>query len=267
MDGRHTVFVFLSRDEVTRACAALDRARVSYAWRAEDAPAGLYPCAFSAPYSRKGDAYATLQDTHVLLIGRYDTDRPLSCEPPDAEVSTIEPGGYVQGAAITFVTDCVADTTKICLIAGLSADVTEVMPYLNAEIPSGTYVPGGPHLTFMKEHRMVSLYPQRVAIAKADDIDDGWRTVIWVCRLIDDVWARKSEIEPSYEMRRRPSALEIYGWLPRTNCRACGELTCLAFAAMLLQGKRRLDECTPLYTQQHAPLRERMEDIVTMIGI
>lgn len=38
---------------------------------------------------------------------------------------------------------------------------------------------------------------------------------------MNDVWARRHEIQPSTEMRERPAALEIYKRLPKTNCKQC----------------------------------------------
>jgi hypothetical protein len=37
--------------------------------------------------------------------------------------------------------------------------------------------------------------------------------------------------------------MEIYRLLDRSNCRECNEATCMAFAAAVYTGKRRLDEC------------------------
>jgi 4Fe-4S ferredoxin len=46
--------------------------------------------------------------------------------------------------------------------------------------------------------------------------------------------------------KRAPRHLDLWELLPRTNCRQCGEATCLAFAVALLQHKRELLECPPL---------------------
>jgi len=40
--------------------------------------------------------------------------------------------------------------------------------------------------------------------------------------------------------------LDILSLLPQTNCQRCGEATCMAFAAALLQQNRVLTECLPL---------------------
>ena len=40
--------------------------------------------------------------------------------------------------------------------------------------------------------------------------------------------------------------LDVYKLLPKTNCRDCGLATCLAFAAMVIQGSKQLDDCPHL---------------------
>ena len=39
------------------------------------------------------------------------------------------------------------------------------------------------------------------------------------------------------------NAMEIFNLLDKSNCRECGEKTCLAFAGAVFQGRRSLDEC------------------------
>lgn len=40
--------------------------------------------------------------------------------------------------------------------------------------------------------------------------------------------------------------LEIYKLLPKSNCKLCGVATCLAFAADVIKGQKRLDQCPHL---------------------
>ena len=47
-------------------------------------------------------------------------------------------------------------------------------------------------------------------------------------------------------MPRPKSALEIFRLLERSNCKECGEKTCLAFAGAVFTGQRRLRECQRL---------------------
>jgi hypothetical protein len=47
-------------------------------------------------------------------------------------------------------------------------------------------------------------------------------------------------------MSQPQNAMEIFSLLDKSNCRECGEKTCLAFAGSVFQGRRRLDECPKL---------------------
>ncbi|MFW6081070.1 MAG: DUF3786 domain-containing protein [Desulfosalsimonas sp.] len=44
-------------------------------------------------------------------------------------------------------------------------------------------------------------------------------------------------------MRQASNPMEIYNLLEKTNCRKCNEKTCMAFAAAVFKGKRKLSEC------------------------
>ncbi len=169
--------------------------------------------------------------------------------------------------AVMVLAPCVADETKIRIIAHIAGDLTEVFPYLNAEMRQGRYNPNAPNFTFMDDYRIVTLYPRRIAIAKADEIVDVWRVLEALRCKTNEVWARRAEITPSYEMREKPPALEIYKRLPKTNCRACGEATCLAFAVKVWMGEATPDECEPAWTGTHTHLKEALLEICAGFGV
>jgi ArsR family metal-binding transcriptional regulator len=170
------------------------------------------------------------------------------------------------GAAIVVLAPCVADLTKIRLIAHTSGDMAKVFPYLNAEMREASYNAKGPTFTFMDGYRLVSMYPQRIAVAKADDLVDGWRTLEAIRCRVNDVWARRAEIEPSDEMRERPPALEIFKRLPRTNCRACGERTCLAFAVRVYEGELPVSACRPVFEGSFSHMKDALLEICSALG-
>ena len=164
-------------------------------------------------------------------------------------------------ASIMLLGPCVADTTKVRLIAHVSGDLSNALPYLNAVVPGAFYNPEGQSLTVMDTYRMVVLYPHRITIAKADDLVDAWRTLEELRVKANQTWIRRPEIEPSYEMRRKPPALEIYKRLPGTNCRVCGEKTCMAFALRLWSGEVALSLCEPVFTGEQRHLREALQEV------
>ncbi len=82
-------------------------------------------------------------------------------------------------------------------------------------------------------------------------------------------WQAREEIEPSYETRERPPALEIFKRLPRTNCRACGEPSCLAFAVRVWSGEVSVNECVPVFADSgdRFELRKALEEVCAALGV
>ena len=129
-------------------------------------------------------------------------------------------------------------------------------------------MPTLPVFTYMDGHRMVSLFRDRIGIAKANDIVDAWASLERVRCLANDVWARRAEIEPPRRRpRRRPPALEIYKRLPGTNCGLCGEPTCTAFAWAVWRGDARPDSCSPVFSGDRGELRDALLAICAGLGI
>lgn len=190
--------------------------------------------------------------------------------PPQIAVPSAPPLAYQEDvfgrAAVMVLAPCVADSGKVRLVAHITGDVAETMPYLNALLSGAFYNPGAQILTYRDEHRLVSLYPRRIAIAKADDLVDGWRTLESIRCQVNEIWALRSEIAPCFEIRKRPSFLEIYQRLPRTNCGLCGERTCLAFAARVWQGEQKLRGCMPVLEGDYGHLKGALLEIAKGLG-
>lgn len=58
------------------------------------------------------------------------------------------------------------------------------------------------------------------------------------------------------------NVMEILRELPRTNCKECGEPTCMAFATKLLKKDKTLADCKPLFTAELAQSRNNLERIL-----
>ena len=55
-------------------------------------------------------------------------------------------------------------------------------------------------------------------------------------------------------MPQPKNAMEIFQLLDKSNCRECGEKTCLAFAGAVFTGTRQLDQCPKLAADSIARL-------------
>ncbi|RLI82748.1 tRNA CCA-pyrophosphorylase [Archaeoglobales archaeon] len=57
--------------------------------------------------------------------------------------------------------------------------------------------------------------------------------------------------------------MEIYKWLPKTNCKKCGEATCMSFAFKLLNREKKLEDCTPLFEEKkYEKQREKLIELL-----
>ncbi len=172
----------------------------------------------------------------------------------------------LRNVELTYVSPCLADPEKIRLKAQLSDDVTEIMPYLNTVLKGAIYNNYAPNISFYKEFRLITLYPREMTMIKALNTTDAWQIIEWLKDLINSTYERRREIEPSYERKRRPHPLQLFQWLPQTNCRQCGEYSCIAFAVLLFSGQQKLKRCTPLFTEKYREHREVLAEVASALG-
>ena len=256
---------FATRDEWQRAQARLDGLSVPYeAISAE--PGFRYVGAGALAADAEAASMLAAPGTNPVICSGWVDYRPPAVPVPQQEPPAFEEDVFGR-AVVSVLAPCVADPTKIRIIAHISGDLTEVFPYLNAEMQAASYNRHAPAFTFMNGYRMVNLYPHRITVAKADEIVDAWRVLEMIRCLVNEVWARRAEIEPDYEMRQRPPALEIFKRLPGTNCRQCGELTCLAFAVRVNLGEAPLERCKPVFGGEYGHLKDALVEICAGLGM
>ncbi len=173
---------------------------------------------------------------------------------------------YLEEIRITFLQSCVADSKKIRFKAKFSRNIEEMLPYINAVLKDGIYNKNAVSLTFKKEFRIITLHKDILAVSKAVNETDAYEIIDIVKDLVNDIYEKKDRIEPLYEMRSKPNALEVYHHLPKLNCKKCGEATCLAFASKLVMGQQNMKRCSSLYESQNKGHLEWMEEFVQVFG-
>jgi len=167
---------------------------------------------------------------------------------------------------ITAVLPCLADASKIRFHARASVDLSPVLPYLNALLPKAVYNPTAHSLTFYRDYRLICLQGTLITGAKADDVEDARSVLDWLRGLINDTWNRRGQITPSHARRERLTPLPVFELLPRTNCRACGHLTCLAFAVEVASEQESILRCGPLFDASYQPQRRRLLELLAAAG-
>ena len=128
------------------------------------------------------------------------------------------------------------------------ADLSGLMPYMNAVVKNGYYDPDLPTLVWKDGAHKFFLRKNDFGINNLHDRAHAERKVARLVERLNDVWDKRDAIEPNFTSRKPPAVLEVFKLLPRTNCRECGVPTCMAFAAKLVEGEAGLKDCPPLST-------------------
>jgi len=161
---------------------------------------------------------------------------------------------------------CVADDTKMRLIAHLSKDIAHTFPYLNTHMKSAFYNKDAEIITFMEQYRLISLYNNKIAIARADEITDAWRMLGKIRSLVNTVYHNRSTITPSNQTKKKPPALDIMKHLPGISCGECGHKTCMAFALSLWAGNANPSQCKPIFEGSYTHLQEAYIELCTPLA-
>jgi ArsR family metal-binding transcriptional regulator len=142
-----------------------------------------------------------------------------------------------------------------------------VLPLLNAILPNVvSYHPFNGVMTLRRRPGLITLYPDKVMITQVADVEEGLALLAVLRDLLNQTWARRDEIEPRLEGRRVPRPLDVYELLPRSNCRTCGEATCMAFGFGLLESRRRPEECPALADPAFAAQRQALADMLSGVA-
>ncbi|HYW79799.1 MAG TPA: (Fe-S)-binding protein [Thermoguttaceae bacterium] len=137
---------------------------------------------------------------------------------------------------------CDSSASRLSGIAQFETDVSCVFPYLNARFPDCAYMPETPAVRLTSGGRVYAIHGNRI-VTGVQDISEAQPAFDHIRDVINDTWQKRSEITPRENPRSRVSVLENYKSLPKTNCGACGEKTCMAFAAKLTSSAAQLESC------------------------
>jgi len=145
-----------------------------------------------------------------------------------------------------FRSKCNAGAQSLHCFAHLNDDVSEVLPYLNTVLGGFTYTQEPPSLTLKNSGKLITIHAQKIAVNALKDEDEAQKIVAWLQREINSTWEQRGEIEPSVEGARQPALIEVLKLLPKTNCKECGEPTCMVFAVRVVEGARDHNDCPSL---------------------
>ncbi len=170
---------------------------------------------------------------------------------------------FVDYITLDHTRPCLAEPGKLVVVGKPSRAVDAVLPLLNAMLPNViSYNPRASALVLRRKPGFITLLADTLYITQVDNVDEGLLLLDALRDLLNQTWDAREAIQPRHEERRTPRPLDVWELLPRTNCRMCGEATCMAFGFGLMEARRRVDECPPLLEPRAAGQRETLRGLL-----
>jgi ArsR family metal-binding transcriptional regulator len=161
------------------------------------------------------------------------------------------------------------DSTKEVLhgIATFAADISPALPYVNAELGGWDYDQRNQVLMLkLSNGKWITLHPQKIAIRGIRDLEEAQALLTWIRGQINDIYDRRASITPRSVSQAGLKVIEILKLLPMTNCKVCGYLTCMAYAAALREGETRMEDCLPLWEEKYREKQEKLHAYLKSFG-
>jgi len=145
-----------------------------------------------------------------------------------------------------FNSECMPGAMAVHCFAHLDQDVGNALPYVNATLGGFTYQKNPPSVTFKAHGKLITVHAKKIAINALKDEAEAKKIVEWLKREINTAWENRDKITPLYEATLQPKVFEILKLLPKTNCKECGQPTCMVFAVQVAEGAKGPEDCPQL---------------------
>jgi ArsR family metal-binding transcriptional regulator len=167
---------------------------------------------------------------------------------------------------ITRTLPCLADPEKIRVIVEISDEIHEVFPYLNATLKGCIYNHPALTLTIKKDGKLLTLHAHHITLAKIEDEKEAEEILGWLKNLINETYEKRDRIEPNFSKGEELKALDIFKLLPGTNCKKCGEPSCLAFAVKVVGRDIEIRKCDPLFSEKYQEKQKVLVELLKAAG-
>lgn len=161
-----------------------------------------------------------------------------------------------------FTPPCEPGAERFAAKAHLNADISEILPYLNATLNGAVFHPGSNSLTWKKGGHNIAFHAYEIATSNVEGRDGAEKEIKGLVDLVNRTWEKRGEITPSTEVRKRPTPMAIYKLLPKSNCKQCGEPTCWIFASKLSVSQKVLGNCPPLGLPENVEILADLQKII-----
>jgi len=152
---------------------------------------------------------------------------------------------------------CIADASKFRIIARLEPQLGGALKLLEPLFARARYSERIGALIIQKGNVLITLYSTgNVTMTMIGSEAEARAVLQELQETINKAIA--SGVTPAARERVLVDHAEIYKYLPKTDCKICGEQSCYTFAIRLVGGETALEKCTPLQEPNFATSLETL---------
>ncbi len=155
-----------------------------------------------------------------------------------------------------FRPECNSTFQSLHCIARLDEDISAALPYLNAVLGGDTYIKEPPSVTFKLYGKLITVHGDKIAVNALRDEAEVRHILEWLKEQINDAWEKRETLTPKYDGKSVPDLLTIYRMLPKTNCKKCGQPTCMMFCSLATRGALGAADCPDINEENRVKLTE-----------
>ncbi len=178
-----------------------------------------------------------------------------------ADISQAKPVEIVE---VRQLLPCIADSSKFRVIANMTPPLGGNLKVLEPLFPRGRYSDKISALIIQKGETITTIYGTgKVTMTMIKNEGEAREALENLRSTINEAIAKGVAPAPREKVRVEP--MEIYKYMPQTNCGKCGEQSCYTFAIKLMSGEASLDKCTPLKEPEYALNQEHLQVLIAYI--
>ncbi|MEM2912684.1 MAG: (Fe-S)-binding protein [Candidatus Bathyarchaeia archaeon] len=169
-------------------------------------------------------------------------------------------------------TPCLLEPRKLQISAHAGKPLDEILPILYLALPHSNYSKAFGSVTFLFKGKLVTIYSSGKinlgCVAREEIAIDLLENLKTLINKAFEYYKIHGQPDPKLvERKGKVTPLEIYKYLPKTNCKECGEQGCFPFAVKLSNGERTLQECPQLKLLKYEGSREELERMLQPIKL
>ena len=180
------------------------------------------------------------------------------------EIKDLSQAKPVEIVEIRQLLPCIADPSKFRVIANMAPPLGGILKILEPIFPRGNYSDRKDSLIVKNGEIITTIYGSgKVSMRMVKNEDEAREELEKLKSTINE--AISKGVVPAPREKISVELMDIYKYLPQTNCGKCGEQGCYSFAIKLMAGQVTLEKCTPLKEPEYAYNEEQLQFLAVYI--